>query len=240
MVKAEQIGIYVTPKFVYGATIMNGVHNYNDVSSLGSISSNNKKISNGSDSAFGGSIAIGYDFKKCLNVPIRTEIEYAVFSETEIKETQSWGFQLRDYSYEERETFKQRFNVQTLFFNAAYDFHTDTAFTPYVTAGLGVAFIDTKAKWNRSDSEDGEYSYNESWSTASKTRSNFAWNVGVGTAYSFTENVALDLGYRFVGLGSVKTKTRAFDSGDGGIESYRGKTDDLYMHQVALGLRFSF
>jgi len=47
---------------------------------------------------------------------------------------------------------------------------------------------------------------------------NFAWNIGAGVGFDLTENWTLDAGYRFVGLGSVKTKTGPLEVG-GGIYS---------------------
>jgi opacity protein-like surface antigen len=75
-------------------------------------------------------------------------------------------------------------------------------------------------------------------SPGSKTSTNFAWNVGAGASYDFTENVALDLGYRFAGLGSAKTKMAM--TPDGEEPWVRGKTDNIYMHQIIGGLRFTF
>jgi len=75
---------------------------------------------------------------------------------------------------------------------------------------------------------------------------NFAWNIGAGVGFDLTENWTLDAGYRFVGLGSVKTKTGPLEVGgdlfDGTIIDGRGhgKTKNLYQHQFALGLRYTF
>jgi len=248
--KAQQLGLYVTPKFIYGGMIMDNTKGHLDARFQGTLVEAESWKLNGSDHAFGGSLAIGYNFNTRLNVPVRAEIEYALFSDTKNKTSHSGrGFDDNgDLVWGENSSFEQRFGVQTLFFNAYYDFHNSTAFTPYIGAGLGMAFINTKAKnnstWYDSFNDVWETDEWETWSTGSKRNTNFAWNVGAGVAYNFTENVALDLGYRFVGLGSAKTRTRVdvdpADWGSNDITRHTGSKTDLYMHQVGLGLRFSF
>jgi opacity protein-like surface antigen len=217
---AEQIGVYVAPKFVYGLTQMDGAKgHWSDGGDSESI-----RIGSKTDDAFGGSLAIGYDFDKRFGVPIRAELEYAGFSKVEAK---------RSYSVDPTDSakMKQTFGIQTLFVNAYWDINTGTQFTPYLGAGLGMAFINTKFTDKGDDTIEGPW--NES--TGSKNVTNFAWNVGAGLGYDFTENWTLDVGYRFVGLGSVKTKSYSDDD----YKMY-GKTDNLYQHQFAVGIRYTF
>ena len=217
----EQIGVYVAPKFVYGLTQMDGAKGH--WSEAGASSS--ERIGSKTDDTFGGSIAIGYDFDKKFGVPIRAELEYAGFSKAEAEKT--YG----DDDYTSK--MKQTFGIQTLFVNAYWDIDTGTQFTPYVGAGLGMAFIRTKFKDSGYEYADPDDSWSES--TGSKNVTNFAWNVGAGLGYDITENWTMDVGYRFVGLGSVKTKTYRDDD----YEMY-GKTSNLYQHQVAVGIRYTF
>ncbi|MDL2216271.1 outer membrane beta-barrel protein [Desulfovibrio sp. OttesenSCG-928-M14] len=215
---AEQIGIYVVPKFIYGLTQMDSVKgHWNDGGGSESIGSK-------TDNTFGGSIAIGYDFDKKFGVPIRAELEYAGFSKAEAK--RSYSPDATSYA-----KMKQTFGIQTLFLNAYWDINTETQFTPYIGAGLGMAFISTKFKDRGDDIVEGPW--NES--TGYKNVTNFAWNVGAGLGYDFMEHWTLDVGYRFVGLGSVKTKTFSYDD----YKMY-GKADNLYQHQFAVGVRYTF
>jgi len=273
--------VYVAPKFVYGGTIMSDGKFKTSTSYQGpwwGSASNGSFSSNGSGDVFGGSIAVGYDFHKRFNVPVRTELEYSIFSEAKVSGsgssfapgpgTADFGFGVWNMggfgNTLNNNSMKQYFNIQTLFFNAYYDFHTGTPFTPYLGGGVGLAFINTRATNQGSAMMDitlpgwgpfpGTDPY-DSWktSTGSVTRTNFAWNIGAGVAYNFTENIALDLGYRFVGLGHVQTKTGSAMSMDGWTRaaggfavggaptshSFKGETT-LYMHQVSLGLRITF
>ena len=133
---AEQIGVYVAPKFVYGYTMMDfKAKDYN------STSGETRSIGLGDkhDSAWGGALAIGYDFDKRFDIPIRAELEYSLFSRVEADKSRH-----NPEDADWREGFTQKFDIQTLFLNAYWDINTGTAFTPYVGAGLGMAFIDTK------------------------------------------------------------------------------------------------
>jgi len=189
-----------------------------------------------SDHVFGGAIAVGYDFNKRLGVPVRLELEYALFSNAKAKSSDRWREDSGDW---ERESSTNTIGVQTLFANAYYDFHNSSAFTPYLGLGLGMAFVDMKESGSASRSESGVLE-SKSWSMGKKSSTNFAWNLGAGVAYAFTDNVSLDLGYRFVGLGKGKTKKGSFIDDDDNVWRGQNKTSNLYMHQVALGLRFSF
>jgi len=123
-----KLGIYLTPKAVYGAVYMNDVkyrEKDDDYPVLGSEW----------DNTFGGSLAVGYDFSKTLLV--RSELEYAIF-------TKAKG--------EPRSSEFQSYNIQTLFVNVYYDINTGTKFTPYVGAGIGAGFIKTEG---RADFDDG-------------------------------------------------------------------------------------
>lgn len=112
----------------------------------------------------------------------------------------------------------QDLDIGTLFANAYWDFNNRTRFTPYVGGGLGVAFIDSEGK------VDGR-------SLGSKDTTNFAWNLGTGVGFAITDDLDISIGYRFAWLGDAKTKSRG---------AYQAKSEDIYMHQVNLGLRYTF
>jgi opacity protein-like surface antigen len=231
---ADQIGVYVAPKFVYGLTQMNSIRAFGPYDPAGEASSGS--MGSKTDNTFGGSIAIGFDFSKQFNVPIRTELEYSAFSNAKAK-----SYELVDDtggSGEVEDLWNRKtYQIQTLFLNAYWDIDTGTKFTPYVGAGLGMGFIGTKWRsWGASyDPTDIPGTFDHFDDTAKKRSTNFAWNIGAGVGYDITDNVTLDAGYRFVGLGSVKSGTLASDGGDGGF-----KTKNLYQHQFAIGLRFTF
>lgn len=73
--------------------------------------------------------------------------------------------------------------------NGYYDFVNSSAFTPYLSAGLGFATL----KW----ADDG-------WSTDDTV---FAYQVGAGVGYAMSKNVTLDAKYRYFATADAKFDT---------------------------------
>ncbi len=231
--KPEKIGVYVTPKLVYGYTVMDKIKGEAHVVSGGSDGGVSHK-SRKDDDTWGGAIAIGYDFERMLDLPMRGEIEYAFFGNVDGKTSKSFG----GGDIEGRGSLKNKMDIQTLFFNAYFDFKNDYPVTPYVGAGLGIGFVDSKSTGDI-EYTLGDARYSGSSSTGYKLNTNFAWNVGAGVAWELTDTFALDLGYRFAGLGKVKSRSSSYEGIDETVP-YKSKVTNLYMHQVLLGLRMTF
>ncbi len=160
-----------------------------------------------SQSTLGGGVFLGYDFYANSDTPIRTEIEYA-FRGNMYKDESGTGYESDTY-----------YNMQTLLVNFYYDFYNDSAFTPYVGAGIGAAFMSggydiTVAGRNYDGNMDDTV---------------FAWNVGGGVGYSINEQVTADLGYRYLSTTDSNKQNNDYD-----IET------STSAHEVSLGLRFSF
>ena len=196
--KAEGTGMYLAPKF------------------LMSIQNNYPTLEVGPDSAsenysqftLGGALALGYDFYSQFGVPVRAEVEYALRGNSE----KSWSYDALDV--------KGAWNASTLFLNLYYDFRNSTAFTPYVGAGLGMAF-------NYANYTFTTKGYNANFDEHHTT---FAWNVGAGVAYDITDSFAVDLGYRYVNLGYYEVDLPA------GAKVKNQPSN----HEFMLGLRYTF
>lgn len=174
---AEQFGLYLTPKLVYG------VQNF-DMKET--VTNGSMSLGSHSESVFGAALAAGYDFGLHSSVPVRAELEYATFTEAKGSASGSTLGQAYNAS--------GKVDVDTLFLNAYYDFHNATRFTPYLGAGLGMSFLSMKG------SDRGN-------SFGTHEENNFAWNLGLGCAYILTEGISLDLGYRYADLGEARTKS---------------------------------
>lgn len=194
---AGDLGVYLEPKLDFGFVVMDTMK--------GEYGGDRIK-SDDDDTVFGGGLAIGYDFSKKFNLPIRSELEFSYFSEAK------GSFSKNGHSM------KQKFDIGTIFANAYWDFENSTKFTPYVGAGIGMAFIDSKGN------VDGR-------GLGSKDTTNFAWNLGTGLGFELTKDIDISLGYRFAYLGDAKTKSSG---------AYQAKSEDIYMHQVNMGLRYTF
>lgn len=102
-----------------------------------------------------------------------------------------------------------------------------------------MAFIDARTSgFNRFS--DGVADLIVSDSSGTQSNTNMAWNVGAGVGWNINELLTLDLGYRFASLGEATGKTFSGDDSFGNTVRLSGKTENLHMHQVMLGLRFDF
>lgn len=191
-------GLYISPK------IMLSVYNTGTVSQDGL---SGYGIGQQGQSTFAGAVAAGYDFYPQQGLPLRAELELALRTNA----SESWSGN--------RGKVEGTWNSTTTFLNFYWDFHNATAFTPYVGAGLGMAF-----QYAGYDVKDGanKYFMDDRYTT-------FAWNAGVGLAYAVNENLAVDLGYRFVGMSQH----------DISQNNIKVETSP-YMNEFSLGARFMF
>lgn len=231
---AAEYGVYVAPKFIYAHALLAPLELSTDILGSGGFSASETK----NDDAFGGALAVGYNFDTLFNVPVRAEIEYAVYSQVK-GETSGSG---NDHSYGSVFTdfygVKQELNIQTLFLNAYWDIKTGTAFTPWIGAGVGMAFVHSESSAYY-DFDYGRYRRFFEGSAAAQNTTNFAWNVGAGIGWKVAEPLTIDLGYRFVSLGEVENATWGDVIGRTPVY-IKSKTERLYMHQALLALRFEF
>ena len=98
--------------------------------------------------------------------------------------------------------------------NGYYDFHNDTAFTPYVGFGLGFAYMDLH------DVEIGGVSYGDDDDIE------FAYQLGGGVGYAISETLTAEIGYRYFATTDVEihsTDVVEYDS-----------------HNISLAIRKSF
>lgn len=172
---------------------------------------------------WGGALAAGYNFKPRFDVPLRAELEISIFDNADTDE-ETVTINGRQY----KATNIHGMQVFTLFVNGYWDINTGSAFTPYVTAGLGMARLSSDGALY------GEIA-NGGWQFGDSTVNNFAWNVGLGLSYAFTGQFSVDAGYRYASLGSASNPAEANAMGANSIDG-----SDLGMHQFSLGLRYMF
>lgn len=194
-------GFYLTPKFMMTVQNTGTMERSSELAGFG--------LDNYSQFTLGGAIAAGYDFWFSHMIPIRAELELALRGNSENSEDGIYG------------STKLTTNSTTLLANVYYDFHNSTAFTPYVGAGIGLAFNYMGV--------DGYDYYSQEGGSCDDRTTNFAWQVGAGVAYSISENMAIDAGYRYLDLGYTEIKNNGQSIG---IRPYN--------HEVMLGLRIGF
>ena len=192
--QAGDTGFYVAPKFVAGFQNTD----WKVSTPYGSGSSDSTR------GIAGFSIAGGYDFSVLYGMPLRAELEYGYNSRVD-----------KSVSYGDAES-----RLQTLMVNGYWDITNIMDFTPYVGAGVGLVFANTRGN---ADFKGQHYG-------TSDTDVKFAGQVGVGCSYFFTPNISADLGYRYLFTGDGET----------GYNGYSLRAESLSMHQFSLGLRISF
>ncbi len=208
---ADKGGVYVGIK---------GGYEYMDRSNGGVATTNGQNATNESRSDKSGYTvggAIGYNFAG-MGLPIRAEAEYLYHNQFKYSAVNGTAAGSTG-------EFSSKIDIHTVFANFYYDFKNSTAFTPYVGAGLGVAWINQKVSstftgWAATDN-------------GNRDTTNFAWNLGAGVGYSLSDNIVLDLGYRYTNFGSAKAVSNAANT-----VTYRAK--DLNSHEGLLGLRYQF
>jgi len=105
--------------------------------------------------------------------------------------------------------------VLSFLMNGYYDFVNSSAFTPYVSAGLGLAQIEFN---NLNISRLG-------FSGSSDEDTVFAYQIGAGVGYAITEKVTIDVKYRYFG-----TADSEYDTTEAEFAS----------HNVFFGIRLNF
>jgi opacity protein-like surface antigen len=122
-----------------------------------------------------------------------------------------------------------KLTTYTMMFNAYKDFGNFGGVTPYVGAGVGMAY-------NRL----GDISFTETTTRHNKIIGNdqlaFAWSLMAGIGYQLTDRAVLDVGYRYIDLGKVDSQT----IDDARNHNPRVRFDDIAAHEVKVGIRYHF
>lgn len=117
----------------------------------------------------------------------------------------------------------------TMMLNLYKDFGTFGRITPYVGAGIGVAY-------NKMD----EVYFTGNPSLVNRIGGNsdlsFAWSLMAGVGYKLTNRAVLDVGYRYIDLGSIESS----NIDNIGAYNPRVQLDDLASHEIRVGLRYNF
>lgn len=117
----------------------------------------------------------------------------------------------------------------TLMLNAYKDLGNYGGFTPYIGAGVGMAY-------NKVD--DVYFTGNPALvnSIHGDNDLSFAWSLMAGVGYQISDRAVLDLGYRYADLGSAQSER--VDTA--GFVNPRVDIDDLTAHEFKVGLRYYF
>lgn len=155
-------------------------------------------------------LAAGYNWMDS-DLPIRTELEYMYTGNFKYKHSDS------------NATLTDKIDIHSLMLNVYWDFYNSTAFTPYINAGAGAAWVQEK------------FSATTVTAPSSNTSTNFAFNVGAGVGWSLTDSIILDLAYRYDHYGNGKKVTASSTN-----LNYESQVKNIGTHKALLGLRYQF
>lgn len=119
--------------------------------------------------------------------------------------------------------------------NGYVDLGTWYGITPFVGAGVGMAYHNISGLWDLGLNSDGTTGrgFAQDYSQLK-----FAWAVHAGAAYNVTRNLKLELAYRYLNMGSVRTGiVDCVGCGAGGPLAYY-TLRSLDSHDIKLGLRW--
>lgn len=147
-------------------------------------------------SVLSGGVAIGYDFYEEYKKPFRTEFEVI------LRNNMMSSYHTPNFGGFSPNKVTNDISLNTFMMNNYYDFNNESAFTPYISLGVGLASI---RHTMNSENEDFYLAQNDPIST---TERNFAWSLGIGTKFAMTDTLALDVSYRYLDAGSSLIRKR--------------------------------
>ena len=167
---------------------------------------------NTADPAAGGGAAIGWKFGDDMPIRLEAEILHRVRVDVDLRDTTN------GVGYE------NNLSSTTAMLGLAYEFRSDSAWTPFVGGHAG---------WARNTSSvDRTVVATSALTTTEESTDNFAVAADIGVDYALTEVIDLGVGYRFSYLGEFDTGRLANG------ESIDGSP--FLAHDLMLSVQFNF
>jgi opacity protein-like surface antigen len=114
--------------------------------------------------------------------------------------------------------------------NGYVDLGTWNCLTPFIGAGVGVAFNQLD------DLVDTGVGTSGSGIGQNSTHTDLAWALHAGLSYAVTQNFTMELAYRYLNYGSVTDSINCI----GGCHPDSYKVDSLSSNDITLGFRWRF
>ncbi|MBS0934732.1 porin family protein [Providencia sp. JGM172] len=223
-------GVYISSKI--GVSVLNIYDSKFEYSNEKKSDFRTLKFNDKSHPAFGNFIGIGYDFYDQFSVPVRTEVEVGMRGK--VSDTHNLNALSGSASNSGSSDMKNEATLTTVMLNSYYDMKNQTAFTPYISFGLGLA--STRYE-NTQRSEFEIFGFKQSSNQSKSDRINkLAWSLGLGSRYAFNDNLSFDLGYRFTEAGKYKiSMANALDK-----NATETSTINLASHDFMFGIAYRF
>lgn len=160
------------------------------------------------------SIAVGYDWRRRLNIPLKTELEYRYRYHFDIDTESPTSSSSYDVSTKA---------LHTIQLNAWFPWNVADGVDLLIGGGVGVTFDWTESIRTNTITKETEKK-TTTWND------NFSWHVGLGADYRFAENWSVEAMYRYASLGEITIGP--FSTGDS--VSY-GRT---FSHEFVFGIAY--
>ncbi len=162
-------------------------------------------------------LGFGYNFNNWLRLEATGEYR---------SKTRVYAF--GNYGLNGLDTYEGYLNSWVFLANAFVDLGTWDCFTPFVGAGVGVAYTSLVDFTDLNPNGGFGFGRNPSnW--------NLAWALYAGVSYEVTQNFHIDLTYRYLNYGSITDTVDCF----GGCNPDSFKFKNLYSNDIMLGLRWT-
>ena len=223
-------GVYISSKI--GVSVLNIYDSKFEYSNEKQSDFRTLKFNDKSHPAFGNFIGVGYDFYPQFSVPIRTELEVGMRGK--VSDTHNLNALSNSASNSGSSDMENEATLTTVMLNSYYDMKNQTAFTPYISFGLGLA----STRYENTQRSEFEISGVKQSSNQSKSDriNKLAWSLGLGSRYAFNDNLSFDLGYRFTEAGKYKiSMANTLDK-----NATETSTINLASHDFMLGIAYRF
>lgn len=175
-----------------------------------------------------GALNLGYNLAYDYDIPVRAELSFTLRDNLDKKKNKSSRGDEGELSHTRERT---KVHMNTLMLNSYYDINTGTSFTPFLGAGLGVAF--TKLDYKSTDRYDDQN--NDENDKFSKSKTKFAWNVAAGIAYNIADSIDIDFIARYVNVSKLSI-TKRYKEDDTRLKA-SGKLSSV---DLLAGIRYTF
>lgn len=162
------------------------------------------------DAGFAGSVALGYRIADQLRIEVEGLYQSNDMNKVNVSFSGVEFGNVPSFSV----PFKGERERTAFLINGYYDFKNSTAFTPYITAGMGGYHLRLKRQFGSLEND-----------------LDFAWQAGAGINYKLNDRISFDLKYRY------------FGGADAELQSPSGFSSRLYEvgdHQIMAGIRVGF
>lgn len=195
----------------------------------------------------GGGIAVGYNFDNRFNVPVRAEIDVMARmgdSSNYLRERQSLRYSWLEGRSDYENKINNKVQLNTFMFNGFYDFKNESAFTPYLMAGVGLASFKHTSQptisYTDYDTSNQMTGYYKNGIKGSRTTNNFAWNAGAGVRYKINEDFDLDFSYRYLGAGKSSLTTWRQPASTYYLGRHEKSKIKVVTQDIVLGVTYNF